>query len=469
MTPTRLIFMLLVLVALTAQAQENHRKVVAQSEGSITFMVDEGLEPIEEHRRYLRDGELIAKAILAEENIPTDGSKLIATSFADARNMKYPRKDAFFQTIVSAYAKHQSVTLSPDMIWLLISQGFARYVNAHSKELRPMLVSHTGKMALAIETGEDLLSGHADWPRLIDGFASQIDRYTKNGIAQTITNDFTTTSSVERVASQMTLMESVKSYFEYMVYYIACGIPTITLKGTPADWRRVLDKTRRLEAYGLGEWTERLEPILTQFVRAAEGKPDQRFWQGMVKKQLVGELKGGGCSPEKPTQLDGWLLNFFPDENGQTLSSVPNTKSMPSERVRVGFKYRVVNPRQGTVVSETPMELWAGFIGAEEDTITHTLTPKIGWLVRVAESDDDVLNDLKERNEKGGIALRIKEVPEVLSKLQHIKRLNLVFTDTVVLPKWLDRLTIDTFIISGKMTEAEKAKIKKRFPMVRFK
>ena len=155
----------------------------------------------------------------------------------------------------------------------------------------------------------------------------------------------------------MTLMESVKSYFEYMVYYIACGIPTITLTGTPADWRRVLDKTRRLEAYGLGEWTERLEPILTQFVRAAEGKPDQRFWQGMVKKQLVGELKGGGCSPEKPTQLDGWLLNFFPDENGQTLSSVPNTKSMPSERVRVGFKYRVVNPRQGTVVSETPMEL----------------------------------------------------------------------------------------------------------------
>ena len=196
MTPTRLIFMLLVLVALTAQAQENHRKVVAQSEGSITFMVDEGLEPIEEHRRYLRDGELIAKAILAEENIPTDGSKLIATSFADARNMKYPRKDAFFQTIVSAYAKHQSVTLSPDMIWLLISQGFARYVNAHSKELRPMLVNHTGKMALAIETGEDLLSGHADWPRLIDGFASQIDRYTKNGIAQAITNDFTTTSSV---------------------------------------------------------------------------------------------------------------------------------------------------------------------------------------------------------------------------------------------------------------------------------
>ena len=29
-----------------------------------------------------------------------------------------------------------SLTLSPDMMWLLISQGFARYVNAHPEELR---------------------------------------------------------------------------------------------------------------------------------------------------------------------------------------------------------------------------------------------------------------------------------------------------------------------------------------------
>ena len=469
MNKKSVIIVLFALVTLAGHAQADNRKVVAQTEGSITFVVDEGLEKIEDRHRYFFDGERMAKAILAGENIPKDAYHIVATSFADARNLKQSSKDAFFKTIVSAYAEHKSVTLSPDMLWLLISQGFARYVNAHSEELRPMLVSHTGKMDLAIESAADLLSGYANWPLLVDSFASQIDRYTKDGVAQIITSDFTTTSPAERVASQITLMESVKSYFEYIVYYIACGIPTITLKGTPADWQHVLDKTRRLEAYGLGAWTKSLYPILTQFVRAAEGNPDQRFWQGIVKKKQVGKLRGGGCSSEDPTKLDGWLLNFFPDENGQTLTNVPYTKSMPSERVRVGFEYRILNPVQGTVVSETPMELWAGFVGAEEDTVTNTLTPKIGWLVRVAESDDDVLNDLKKKDKDWGIDLRVKDVPEFLSKLQHIKRLSLTFTDAVVLPGWLNRLTIDSFTIRGKMTEAEKAEIRKRFPKVKIK
>ena len=436
----------------------------AQTQGSITFVVDEGLEPVEEPYKYLMTGERMASSILHDEDIPKESYHIVATSFADAQCLRGMGKDAFYRCIVRAYANHKSITLSPDMIWLLISQGFARYVNAHAEELRPQLVSHTGKMDLAIETKKDLLSGDADWPKLIGDFASQIDRYTKGDIAKTITADFSTTGQVERVASQITLMESVKSYFEYIVYYIACGIPSITLQGTPDDWRLVLEKTRRLEAYGLGQWTKSLEPILKEFIRAAEGKPKQSFWQDIVKQHRADKLKGGGCSREKPTQLDGWLLKFFPDENGQTLDHVAHTTNMSSERVRVGFKYRIIDPAQGTVMSETPMELWAGFIGAEEDTLTNTLTPKIGWMVRQAESDDDVLNDLKKKDEFLGIELRVKEVPEVLSRMEHIKRLCLVFTDDVVLPEWFYSLSIDDLSIKGRMTEEVKARIKQSFP-----
>ena len=437
---------------------------VAQTQGSITFVVDENLAPIEKSNKYLFDGKRLANSILYGENIPKEAYRIVATSFADAQCMKSMGKDAFYRCIVHAYANHKSITLSPDMIWLLISQGFARYVNAHSEELRPLLVSHTGKINLAIETQKDLFSGDADWPKLIDDFASQIGRYTKDDIAKTITTDFSTTSQVERVASQITLMESVKSYFEYIVYYVACGIPSITLEGTPSDWQLVLEKTRRLEAYGLGQWAKSLEPILKEFVRAAEGNPKQSFWQSMVKKHKVNKLKYGGCSSEKPTKLDGWLLKFFPDENGRTLDRVPTTKDMPSERVRVGFKYRIFDPEQGTVMSETPMELWAGFIGAEEDTITNRLTPKIGWLVRQTESDDDVLNDMKKKDEDWGIELRVREVPEILSRLEHIKRLTLVFTDEVGLPDWFYRLTIDRLRIEGKMTDEVKNRILEHFP-----
>ena len=75
---------------------------------------------------------------------------------------------------------------------------------------------------------------------------------------------------------------------------------------------------------------------------------------------------------------------------------------------------------------------------------------------------------LRKKNEDGGISIRIKEVPEVLSQLGHIRLLELEFTDKVVLPKWLDRITIDRFYIKGIMTDSEKNEIKKRFPKVIF-
>ena len=436
--------LLLAFVSLMGQAED--RKV--------TFVVDEGLEPVVEKYRYLYDGDQLAKAILSKDKtILNKEYNIVSTSFSDAKNLKNPQKDTFYQSVLEAYKKHKSLVLSPDMMWLLISQGFARYVNAHSEELRPQLVDHEGQMDLAIETEQDLFSGQTDYAKLVGDFASEIGKYTKNGIAETLTANFSTTTPTERIASQITLMESVKSYFEYVVMSAACGIPTITLKGTPADWQRVLDKTRKLAGYGLGKWTESLEPILTQFVRAAEGQPDQRFWQSIVMKEPIDRLKGGGCSNEKPTFLNGWLLKLFPDENGQTLDSVFHEKEMPSERVQVSFKYRKFDPEKGIVTSETPMELIAGFIGAEEDTLTNTLTPQIGWLIRKAEKEEDLLADLKERS-KGSIYIKVQEVPEMLAKLQHINGLDLEFTNTIKLPEWFNKLEINYLSIRGKVTKA---------------
>ena len=370
----------------------------AQTVRSITFAVDEGLRPVEDRYKYTFNGQEVATSILAEDNLPKE--KLVTSSFSDLKNLKAWDKDNFYQCVVYAYACHKSLALSPDMIWLLISQGFARYVNAHAEELRPQLVDHTGKMDLVVQfkTKKD------DWPKLIEGFASQIDQHTKGDIAKTITANFTTTGPVEHVASQITLMGSAKKYFNYIAMRLSCGIPSITIQGTPNDWESVLSKTIQLEKYGLGEWTKSLEPILQEFIRASEGKPNQQFWKCMVKQQATNKLKGGGCSMEKPTELDGWFLKLFPDENGQTLSSIAHTHNMPSEMVVVGFKYRIVDHHTKDVLSENSMELRAGFIGAEEDSKTNTLTPKIGWLVNDALSEEEV-NEIKEKEKRNWIPM----------------------------------------------------------------
>ena len=450
------------LLALPLAASADNEKVIAQTEGSITFVVDENLEAIPDKYRLL-SGVDVAKGLLSERRIKRKDYNIVATSFDDAQCIGGIRKDAFYYSVVDAYAKHKSLTLSPDMMWLLVSQGFARYVNAHAEKLRSQLVSHSGKMKLAIEAPEDLLTGDPNWPELIDGFASQIDQYTKDGIAKTLTADFSTTSPAERVVSQITLMESVKSYFDYVLIISACGIPTITLKGTPADWRQVLEKTKRLEKYGLGKWTKSLEPILAEFVSTAEGQPNQSFWQDILKKNRTEELKKSGCGRNEPTRFDGWILKFFPDENGQTLEEINYEKEMPEEQVSVGFKYQVKDPVKDSVVSEIPMELWAGFIGTEVDTLTNTYTPKIGWFVRKSRSDEDLLNELRREDQEYGIDLTVDEVPEILSRLDHIKRLRLVFTGDVKLPDWFFKLKIDSLSIDGKMTKKQKARLEKHF------
>ena len=462
------IVLLFAFAQVAGRAEE--RKVIHQTDGSITFVVDEGLEPIEDTFKHLMDGEKLAKAILGKDKTihNDDYYKIYASSFAEAKNMRGGEKDAFFQCVLRAYKKHQSLVLSPDMIWLLISQGFARYVNAHSEALRPKLVSHEGVMDLAIESENDLLSEQVDWQKLIGDFASQIDKYTKGNIAKNIMADFTTTGSAECVASQITLMESVKSYFEYIVDYVVCGIPSVTLTGTVEDWQKVLEKTRQLKQYGLESWISELEPILTEFIQTADGHPKRAFWSSIVKKVGINKLEGGGCMGEAPTKLDGWILKLFPDEYGHTPDKVEYTKDMPTEYVRVGFKYRFIDPVNARPISETQMELWAGFIGAKVDKKNHMVTPKIGWLVRVSQDEQDQLNQLKKDNENGWIHLRIQEVPKMLSQLGHIKSLHLVFTGVVVLPEWMDKLTIDRLTIEGNMTNSEKAAIKKRFPNARL-
>lgn len=180
----------------------------------------------------------------------------------------------------------------------------------------------------------------------------------------------------------------------------------------------------------------------------------------MVTLYHPDRMRGGLCSSEKPTILDGWFLRLFPyNEDGKRVRKVTNLTKMLPEMVKVPFRY--ISVFEGTT-TETPMELWSGFVGVEEDSTTLALTPKIGWLVRVADTDNEIIQDMK----KNHFSLRVKEVPPILSKIKYMSNLELYFIDKVSLPEWMDRIQIDKFIIHGKMSDDEKAQITARFPNI---
>ena len=138
--------------------------------------------------------------------------------------------------------------------------------------------------------------------------------------------------------------------------------------------------------------------------------------------------------------------------------------SMLPEIVSVPFTYREVDSL-GQVVKEIKMNITSGLIGVTENKETYELTPKFGWYINVDESDDEyVFEKFKEFDEFMGIRLRIESVPKVLKRFTHINTLELKFIGKVDIPEWMDDITIDTFIISGKMTRKLKSDIRKRFP-----
>ena len=300
---------------------------------------------------------------------------------------------------------------------------------------------------LVVNSNNDVLSPSGDWELLLNDFSTCIARNTKGELADLMTADFTTTGVTERIASQISLMDAVKKYFNYANIAAGCGIPSITLEGTPEDWQKVLDKVRSLKKYRLEKWASDLEVILKEFVKASKGHANKEFWQDIVKKRRVDRLKRdrGVCVPSiNSTRLDGWFLKFFPNVLGETPDSVIWDTDMPQEIVRVSFKHIYVDPVTSEPLDTIPMQLWAGFVGVEEDATTRTLMPKIGWLARIADEESDEVARLKEEDKHMELYIHIgkdQEVPHALSKMDHIRSLRLEFgNNPVVIPEWLDKI-----------------------------
>jgi hypothetical protein len=256
-------------------------------------------------------------------------------------------------------------------------------------------------------------------------------------------------------------MEAMKPYFEFIVIYIVCGIPEITLQGTPEDWQKILDKTKQLGKYDLTWWTNELEPILEEFVNASKGKISKDFWMNMFKYHT--QEKYGA-----PNIIDGWIIKFFPyDKDGKRNDLIKlegRGKNLPEEIVKVDLEY-IDSETEVT----TPLELWAGFIGLEQNRTNFALTPKIGWMIRKKDIESIGLKQKLESDSKitgsfGGISIRVKEFPTELLSIKESENIEIQFIDKISIPDEFANIKVKILKLSGKIEEEEIERIVKMFP-----
>lgn len=362
--------------------------------------------------------------------------------------------------MVEAYAGHYSVILSPDAIWTLISQGFCHHISLNTEKLKDKIVNHEGKMEISVISEYDLYSPLMDWDTLLNGFDIQIAENTKGNIADIMRADFSTTGNTERITSQVTLMSAVKSYFDFAAIHTICGIPTITIEGTPDDWRKIIKKVESLRDYDLSWWVDDLKPILQEFVNASEGNINKDFWQNIMKKDRPESMKNGaGCGVKDATKFDGWFLKFMPfDKDGRTPDAVVYGRNdmLPSV-VSAPFTY-IVKDATGNIISKTPMEIMSGFVGIDVNENTYTMRPHIGWMV--SEKNN---KGIAEKIQNSMEIIRVDRIPEELKEIEHLEDLTLEFTNDIVIPEWMDTVKIDYLTLKGNITPELVENLKKRF------
>lgn len=441
-------------------------KVITKDDRSITFEVD-GKLPVPAQGLWYMDGHEIEQSIIDNSDIINKKKQCIASSFRHEQ-LGWVGTDGLYKCMVDAYADHRALILSPDMIWLVLFQAFSHHINREPEKYRKNFVKHAGKKDIIIKTNQNLLSEDADWESVINSFNDKILQDSQSEHLSAFIEDFTTTGKVERIATHITVMDVVKSYYRFKSFWCVCGIPQITLEGTPKDWESILERVSLFEEYGLREWVTELKPILMEFVNASNGDINIRFWKSIVKKWNFGSLRGPNCGGGRgPSKLDGWFLKLFPyDQHGTYYKNAYyiSTSLLP-EIVRVDMNFVVHDPTTGDN-KHYPMELIAGFVGVEENKETKALRPKIGWMVKEADSQKDKISYIKRMKDDGWIDLQIDEVPEELKSFRHIKQLSLTFKGHIVLPSWMDDINIDEFHVEGIISQEESAVLKQRFPNI---
>jgi hypothetical protein len=104
-----------------------------------------------------------------------------------------------------SFDQHLPLELSPDHVWIVLAQGFARHVHANAEELRHQFVSHQGRETLSVRRDEfQKGSRDNDWPGVFDELSVQLrERIGKRH--DLIVSDFSTTGPLERAVSQVVL------------------------------------------------------------------------------------------------------------------------------------------------------------------------------------------------------------------------------------------------------------------------
>ena len=328
-----------------------------------------------------------AKALSMEKKIYHCSSKLDEAIYVSGLR-GHPILEGYYQS----YAKHIPVTVSPDILWMLIVQGFSRHIDQNAEKLRNKFVDFDGQKTLIVDGDEWTIEEitREGWESTFAAFVELIKRNAGDSMVKIITPTFSTTTPTIQVSSQIAIMSCFKNYFKYIRLYGGCGFPYINLQGTLKDYEELKSKVEKLKGFDIDDWIMELIIIIDKIIETKKGKVDVDFWKNMIKNKETMEPRGSGALT-KVENIDGWLLNFYPyykvDDVFKKCEKlvrktdfnkpldVKNLKNIPEEMVEVPLimHHKITG-------KDTELTIKTGFLGMIQEK-NGLAKPEIGWFI----------------------------------------------------------------------------------------
>ena len=378
--------------------QKNANRTVER----ITFQVEKDLKPTDNllYNRNINDifnslfkkrkKELNKKGELVYVN-RNEPLKIIHHKFdTNASEFANYEKKSLISGLAIAYGNHFPITVSPDMIWLLILQGYARFIDKYSELVREKYVDFQGKKILYINKFGTTLSTatEEDWNDIISECVEQISDHVGKETISNLQSDFSTTNAATLLASQTSIMSAMKNYFEYKGIMGICGISFITLEGCIEDWEKIKYKLNYLSKFDLNWWTKHLIPIIDNIIKTKKYYEKNKkisgelvdFWKNMIKiKDKNGEYA--------PDIFNGWIIKFIPDLSGDypKLYEELGELDIPDQIISCPLELHEIT--NNAFKNKYKCDIASGFFGMIQDKITLTVKPVIGYAIVVEEKE----------------------------------------------------------------------------------
>ena len=302
--------------------------------------------------------------------------------------MKVYQKKSLIQGLIEAYKNHYGIIVTPDWIWVLFLQGYSRFMDKYSESVREKIINFNGKKNITLNRLDYSPREAAKevWDGMIKEYIQKIETYVGKDFIQNLECNFSTTTSVSKITSQVSIMSAMKNYFTYKVLMEGCGISNITLEGSIEDWTKIKKKLQFLSTKELNWWTQHLIPIIdniiaTKIYLSSHKKPNKEiieFWKGMIR------LKGKGDIYD-PHMINGWIIKFIPNlsKAQPSLYEELSEIDVPDQIIFCPLEINWLQyPGKKTIFK---CSLASGFYGMIQDKNTFSVRPVTGYAVVVEE------------------------------------------------------------------------------------